>query len=61
MLKKLMISAAVSALMMSGAMAQDAPKPTRQSRGVEGRACGCSEVPFVAERGSVGVLEVQGD
>ena len=58
MLKKLMISAAVSALMVSGAMAQASPpaSPTCESgRGAAQRR----EVPFVAEYRSVGVFEVQ--
>ena len=63
MLKKLMISAAVSALMVSGAMAQ---ADTAEGRRAEAEAPKADanrrirEVHFVAEHGSVGVLEVQG-
>ena len=64
MLKKLMVSAAVSALMISGAMAQARAAEGRRAEGgsAEGRreAGGHCEVHFVAEHGSVGVFEVQG-
>ena len=61
MFKNLMMSAAVSALMISGAMAQaDPPGESAAGKRRDAETGGRCEVHFVAERRPVGVLEIQG-